>query len=480
MFQDRIVADRRPASQRYPGASREEARRMRIERDSLGEVEVPDDALWGAQTQRALQNFELGGLRMPRAFLRALGLVKRAAAEVNAELGALEPELARALATAAQEVADGLHDAHFPVDVYQTGSGTSTNMNANEVIARLASLRLGRDVHANDHANRSQSSNDVIPTAIHVAAVLELETALLPALGALRAEIEAKAATLAGVVKTGRTHLMDALPLRMDQELGAWAQQLAWDRQRLEAVLPRLLELAQGGTAIGSGANAPRGFAARFAARLGELSGRPFRASPNPFASIASQDSALELSGALRVTAVTLLKIANDLRWMNSGPIAGLAEIELPALQPGSSIMPGKVNPVIPEAVAQACTRVLGNDAALAIAGQAASFQLHTMLPLVAFALLESIALLARSSRALGEKAIRGMRVDAARLARDLGRNPMLATALAPRIGYESAARIARRAATEGRSVREIALEATDLSADELDRLLDPRALTGS
>jgi len=452
---------------------------MRIERDSLGEIEVPDAALWGAQTQRALQNFDLGGLRMPRAFLRALGLVKRAAAEVNAELGALEPGIADALAQAAQEVADGQHDAHFPVDVFQTGSGTSTNMNANEVIARLASQRLARELHPNDHANRSQSSNDVIPTAIHVAALLELEGALLPALDALRAEIDARAASLAGVVKTGRTHLMDALPLRMDQELGAWAQQLAWDRQRIEAVTPRLFELAQGGTAIGSGANAPRGFAMRFASRMEQLTGRPFRASPNPFASIASQDTAVELSGALRVAALTLLKIANDLRWMNSGPIAGLAEIELPALQPGSSIMPGKVNPVIPEAVAQACTRVLGNDAAIAIAGQGASFQLHTMLPLIAFCLLESIALLARSSRALGERAIRGMRVDAERLARDLARNPMLATALAPRIGYENAARIARRAAAEGRSVRELAAESTELGAEELDRLLDPRALAG-
>jgi fumarate hydratase class II len=479
VFQGRIVTDRPAADNATLAPSREVTRRMRIERDSLGAVEVPDDALWGAQTQRAIGNFDIGGQRMPRAFLRALGLVKRAAAEVNAELGTLDLELARALAAAAQEVADGEHDAHFPVDVFQTGSGTSTNMNANEVIARLASDRLGRELHPNDHANRSQSSNDVIPTAIHVAAVLELGTALFPALGALRGEIEARAAALSGVVKTGRTHLMDALPLRMDQELGAWAQQLAWDRQRIEAVLPRLLELAQGGTAIGSGANAPAGFAARFAAQMARITGQPFVPSPNAFASIASQDGAVELSGALRVLAISLLKIANDLRWMNSGPIAGLAEIELPALQPGSSIMPGKVNPVIPEAVAQACVKVMGNDAAIAIAGQSASFQLHTMLPLVAFLLLESIALLAGACRALGERAIRGMRADAARLARDLVRNPMLATALAPRIGYEQAAVIARRAAAEGRSVREIAAEATDLSADELDRLLDPRGLTG-
>jgi fumarate hydratase class II len=451
----------------------------RSERDALGPVEVPADALYGAATQRAVQNFRISGLRMPRAFLRALGLVKRVAAEVNGELGALPGDLSQALAAAAQEVSDGLHDAHFPVDVFQTGSGTSTNMNANEVIARLASLRLSRDVHPNDHANRSQSSNDVIPTAIHVAAVLELHGALLPALAALEAEIRARAAGLGAVVKTGRTHLMDALPLRMDQELGAWAQQLRWDRDRIESCMPRLLELAQGGTAIGTGLNAPAEFGPRFAARIAERTGLAFRASPDRFASIACQDSAVELSGALRVTAVTLLKIANDLRWMNSGPHAGLAEIELPALQPGSSIMPGKVNPVIPEAVAQACVQVMGNDAAIAIAGQSASFQLHTMLPLVAHALLQNIALLASSSRALAELAIRGLRVDAARLARDLERNPMLATALAPRIGYERAAEIARRAASEKRSVRELAAELTDLPPDELDRLLDPGRLTG-
>ena len=452
---------------------------MRIEHDSLGPVEVPDDALWGAQTQRAVHNFQLGGVRLPRAFLRALGLIKRVAAEVNAELGALPQDAAQALAAAAQEVADGRHDAHFPVDVFQTGSGTSTNMNANEVIARLASRRLGRELHPNDHANRSQSSNDSIPSAIHVAAVLELQADLLPALDSLRSELDARAAQLDGVVKTGRTHLMDALPLRLGREIGAWSQQVRWDRERLEACLPRLLELAQGGTAIGSGANAPAGFAARFAARLAELTGFAFRPSPSAYASIASQDAAVELSGALRTTAVSLLKIANDLRWMNSGPHAGLGEIELPALQPGSSIMPGKVNPVIPEAVAMACVQVMGNDAALAIAGQSASFQLHTMLPLVAHLLLSSIALLARSARALGERAIRGMRVDAARLARELARNPMLATALAPRIGYERAAEIAKRAAAQGRPVREVAAELTDLPAAELDCLLDPRALAG-
>jgi fumarate hydratase class II len=452
----------------------------RSERDSLGPVEVPAEALYGAQTQRAVQNFRISGLRMPRAFLRALGLTKRVAAEVNAELRVLPADVAAALATAAQEVADGLHDAHFPVDVFQTGSGTSTNMNANEVIARLAAQRLGREVHPNDHANRSQSSNDVIPTSIHVAAALELRDSLTPALDGLERELRTRAADLAGVVKTGRTHLMDALPLRMDQEFGAWAQQIRWASERLDACLPWLYELAQGGTAIGSGANAPPGFAAKFAARLATQTGLPFRASPNPFASIASQDTSVELSGALRAAAVSILKIANDLRWMNSGPQAGLAEIELPALQAGSSIMPGKVNPVIPEAVAQACVRVLGNDAAIAIAGQSASFQLHTMLPLIAHTLLDSISLLAGSARALAELAIRDLRVDAARLARDLAKSPMLATALAPRIGYERAAEIARRAAAEDRSVRELAAELTDLSAGELDRLLDPRALAGS
>ncbi len=452
----------------------------RIERDVFGPIELPADALYGAQTQRALQNFQLSELRLPRAFLRALGLVKSVAAEVNGALGALPADLARALAAAAQEVADGRHDAQFPLDVFQTGSGTSTNMNANEVIARLAAVRLGRDVHPNDDANRSQSSNDVIPTAIHVAAVLEVHAALLPSLDSLHAELAARAAELDGVVKTGRTHLMDALPIRMGQEIGAWAQQIAWDRERVRACLPRLLELAQGGTAVGTGVNAPPEFAARFAARLGEVTGQAFRPSPNAFASLACQDSAVELSGVLRVIAVSLLKIANDLRWMNSGPGAGLAEIELPALQPGSSIMPGKVNPVIPEAVAQACVQVMGNDAALGIAGQSASFQLHTMLPLVAHLLLQSIALLANSARALGERAIRGMRVDAARLAEGLARNPMLATALAPRIGYERAAEIAKRAAAERRSVRELAAEMTELPAEELERLLDLRRLTGA
>jgi fumarate hydratase class II len=452
----------------------------RTERDGFGPIEVPADALWGAHTQRALGNFRISELRLPRAFLRALGLVKRVAAEVNGALGALPADLAQALAGAAQEVADGAHDAHFPLDVFQTGSGTSTNMNANEVIARLASRRLGRDVHPNDHANRSQSSNDVIPTAIHVAAVLELHSALLPALDSLHADLAARAAELDPVVKTGRTHLMDALPLRMGQEIGAWAQQVRWDRERIGTCLPRLLELAQGGTAVGTGANAPADFAARFAARMAELTGQPFRPSPNRFASLACQDTSVELSGALRVVAVSLLKISNDLRWMNSGPNAGLAEIELPALQPGSSIMPGKVNPVIPEAVAQACVQVMGNDAALGIAGQSASFQLHTMLPLVSHLLLQSIALLANAARSLGERAIRGMRVDAQRLARNLARNPMLATALAPRIGYDRAAEIAKRAAAEDRPVRDVAAEMTDLTAEDLDGLLDPRAMTGA
>jgi fumarate hydratase class II len=451
----------------------------RIERDFLGEVEVPADALYGAHTQRALANFQISDLRFPRAFLRALGLVKQVAAEVNGALGALPKEIAGALAAAAREVADGRHDAQFALDVFQTGSGTSTNMNANEVIARLAALRLGREVHPNDHANRSQSSNDVIPTAIHVAAVLELRESLLPALAGLEFESDLRARELGSVVKTGRTHLMDALPMRVGQELGAWSQQLRWNRDRVEACLPRLLELAQGATAIGTGQNAPRDFALRFAERIAELTGQPFRPTPNRFASLACQDTAVELSGVLRVVAVSLLKIANDLRWMNSGPAAGLAEIELPELQAGSSIMPGKVNPVIPEAVAQACVQVMGNDAALAIAGQTASFQLHTMLPLVAHLTLQNISLLARSAQTLGSRAIRGMRVAADHLAAVAARNAMLATALAPAIGYERAAAIARRALAERRSVREVAGEESDLPAEQLDRLLDPRAMTG-
>jgi fumarate hydratase class II len=450
----------------------------RIEHDSLGEVAVPADALFGAQTQRAVLNFPLSGQRMPARFLRALGLVKQVAAEVNGELGELDAARAAAIAAAAGEIAAGRHLEHFPVDVFQTGSGTSTNMNANEVIATLASRALGAPVHPNDHVNRGQSSNDTIPTALHVFAALAVRDALLPALAGLHETIAARARELDGVVKTGRTHLVDALPIRLGQELGAWAHHVVLARERIEAALPRLLELAQGATGVGTGANAHRDFRARFAARLAERTGLAFRPSRNPFASLAVPDAALELHGALRGLAAALLKVTGDVRWMASGPRAGLAEIALPALQPGSSLMPGKVNPVVPEAVAMACIQVLGLDAALGIAAGSGSFQLHMAWPLFASNLDQSLTLLANGARLLAERALRGFTVDAARLAAQAERNPILATGLAPLLGYERAAAIAQRAYAEQRPVREVAAEMSDLDAATLDRLLDPRRLT--
>ncbi len=446
----------------------------RVEQDSMGEVRVPEGALYGAQTQRAVDNFPLSGLRMPRAFIRALGLIKACAAEANTGLEQLDPAIGAAIGAAAQQVARGEHDSHFPVDVFQTGSGTSTNMNANEVIARLAAQQLGAGVHPNDQVNRGQSSNDVIPTAIHVAARLECHEQLLPALAQLIAAIDARAVELDNVVKTGRTHLMDAMPVTLGQELGGWSAQLGAANARLVAVLPRLEQLAQGGTAVGTGVNAHPNFAVQFAAALRAATGLPFQPAQNFFAALSSQDTAVELSGQLRGLAVTLMKIANDLRWMNSGPLHGLAEIRLPALQPGSSIMPGKVNPVVPEAVAMICAQVLGNDASIAIAGQSGNFQLNTMLPVIAYNLLQSIELLANASRLLASHAIAGLQVNEAHLQAALARNPVLATALNEALGYDRSAAIAKRAASENRPVREIAAEMTDLSAEELDRLLDP------
>lgn len=454
------------------------SRADRIEHDSLGEVAVPADALFGAQTQRAVQNFPLSGQPLPPRFLRALGLVKQVAAEVNGELGELDAARAGAIAAAAGEIAAGRHLEHFPVDAFQTGSGTSTNMNANEVIATLAGRALGAAVHPNDHVNRGQSSNDTIPTALHLFAVLAVRDALLPALAELHDTIAARARELEGVVKTGRTHLVDALPIRFGQELGAWAHHVALARERIEAALPRLLELAQGGTGVGTGANTHREFAARFAAKLAERTGLAFRPSRSFFASLAVPDAALELHGALRGLAAALLKVTGDVRWMASGPRAGLAEIALPALQPGSSLMPGKVNPVVPEAVAMACIQVLGLDAALGFAAGSGSFQLHLAWPLFAWNLDQSLTLLANGARLLAERALRGFTVDAARLAAQAERNPILATGLAPLLGYERAAAIAQRAYAEGRPLREVAAEMSDLDAATLARLLDPRRLT--
>jgi fumarate hydratase class II len=445
----------------------------------MGELRVPAQALWGAQTQRAVQNFPLSGLRMPRGFIRALGLVKWAAAGANVELGELDKVRGFAIQKAALEVAEGRHDAHFPVDVFQTGSGTSSNMNANEVIAHLATqFAGGTQVHPNDHVNRCQSSNDVIPTTIHLAAALAVTEQLLPALKELSDTIARKAGDVGEIVKTGRTHLMDAMPLTLGQELGAWRAQVEDGVARLQACRPRLHALALGGTAIGSGINAPEGFAVRAASLLSLQTGLDLHPNRNLFAAIAAQDSTVELSGQLRTLAVTLMKIANDLRWMNSGPLAGLGEIALPALQPGSSIMPGKVNPVVPEAVTMIAAQVMGNDATIAIAGQSGTFQLNVMLPVIAHNLLQSIELLANASRTLARSAIAGFAVNTRQIAGALDRNPMLVTALAPVIGYDQAAAIAKRALAEGRPIREVAAEMTDLDERRLSELLDPAALT--
>ena len=450
----------------------------RSERDSMGELKVPAQALWGAQTQRAVQNFPISGRPMPRAFIRAVALIKSAAATANAGLDLLEADVAAAIVDAAGEVADGRHDAHFPVDVFQTGSGTSTNMNANEVIARLASTRLGRAVHPNDHVNMGQSSNDVIPTAIHVSAALMVRFELAPALEHLAQTIRRKESQVGETVKTGRTHLMDAMPVTFAQELSGWRTQVENGRARILAGEPRLLALAQGGTAVGTGINAHAEFGARFCAGIARLTGVPFVPSRNFFESMSAQDAAVELSGQLKVVAVSLMKIANDLRWMNSGPLAGLGEIALPALQPGSSIMPGKVNPVIPEATAMVAAQVIGSDATITIAGQSGNFQLNVMLPVIAWNLLESIRLLANVSRALADEAIAGFTINHARLTEALERNPILVTALNPVIGYEKGAAIAKKAYAEGRPIREMAAKMTDLPPAQLARLLDPKELT--
>ncbi len=449
----------------------------RLEQDSMGALEVPTEALWGAQTQRAVQNFPVSGLPLPAAFIQALAMIKGACAAVHRELGLLDEERALAIETAAAAIARGEHADQFPVDVFQSGSGTSSNMNVNEVIAGLARA-AGVEVHPNDHVNLGQSSNDVVPSAIHLSASLALHRELLPALAELADTITRRATEFNGLVKTGRTHLMDALPLRLDQELSAWAAQVRDAAARIESSLPRLRKLALGGTAVGTGLNAHPELGARVVARLASATGVPFTPMENRFAGLSSQDAAVEMSGQLRAAATTLLKICNDLRWMNSGPLAGLAEIQLPALQPGSSIMPGKVNPVIPEAVAMACAQVTGNDLAVTLAGQSGNFQLNVMLPLVAHNLLQSIQLLANGSRLLAHQAIAGFTLNEARLAAALDRNPMLVTALNARIGYAQGAAIARQAYAEGRPILDVALECTELDEEELRRLLDPRRLT--
>lgn len=450
----------------------------RTERDSMGELAVPAEALYGAQTQRAVQNFPVSGRTMPERFIRALLQVKCAAARANTALEEIPEDIGAAIVGAANALLeDDTLMAQFPVDIFQTGSGTSTNMNANEVLATLAGRRLGQHVDPNDHVNRGQSSNDVIPTTLHVSAVLALGEHLLPALQHLAATTRRKADRVRDCVKTGRTHLMDAMPVRLSQSLQAWADQVDACRERLQANLPELLRLAQGGTAVGTGVNAHPGFAAAFTATLSEMTGYSFRPAENPFVRMGSQDTAVALSGDLRLAAVALMKIANDLRWMNSGPLAGLGEIELEALQPGSSIMPGKVNPVIPEATAMVCAQVMGNDASVAIAGQSGNFELNVMLPLLADRLLDSIALLANASLLLADKCIATFRVREQNLRDPLARNPILVTALNPVIGYQRAAEIAKQAYAEGRPILEVATEQTDLSRSELEALLDPAQL---
>jgi fumarate hydratase class II len=450
----------------------------RIEKDSMGELQVPADALWGAQTQRAVNNFPVSGMTMPRAFIRALGLIKAAAANVNCELDLLDMDAADAIVGAAQRVAAGEVDEHFPIDVFQTGSGTSSNMNANEVIAHLVNQAGGVQVHPNDHVNMGQSSNDVIPTAIQVSACLVACEELLPALEHLRDTLDEKAAALEEVVKTGRTHLMDAMPVTFGQELGCWSAQIDSNRRRIRAALKRLRQLPQGGTAVGTGINAHPDFGPRMAAALRDATGFRFKSSKNYFEGISSQDAAVELSGQLKTLACSLMKIANDLRLMNSGPLAGIGDIELPALQPGSSIMPGKVNPVIPEAVCMVCAQVIGNDAAVTVGGQAGNFQLNVMLPMIAYNLLQSLELLANASRLLADSAIAGFTVRSDRINQALERNPILVTALNPVIGYEKGAATAKQAYKEGRPIREVALETTGLAEDELERLLEPLGLT--
>ena len=451
---------------------------FRIEHDTMGEVKVPAEALWRAQTQRAVENFPISGRGLERAQIRALGLLKSAAARVNERLGVLDADLAKAIAGAADEVAEGKHDEHFPIDVFQTGSGTSSNMNANEVIATLASKALGRDVHPNDHVNASQSSNDTFPTTIHVAATEAVVRDVIPALEHLATTIEGRAAEWADLVKSGRTHLMDAVPVTLGQEAGAWAAQVRYGVERLAGTLPRLGELPIGGTAVGSGLNAPDGFGAAVSAELASLTGLPLTEARDHFEAQASQDGVVEVSGQLRAVAVSLFKIANDVRWLGSGPRTGLGELALPDLQPGSSIMPGKVNPVIPEATMMVVAQVIGNDAAVAFAGSQGNFQLNVMLPVMARNVLESARLLSAVAKLLADKVFAGVVADADRMRELAESSPSIVTPLNRYLGYEEAASIAKQSLKERRTIREVVLErghVTDgkLTEAQLDEALD-------
>ncbi len=452
----------------------------RIEKDSMGVLQVPQDAAYGAQTQRAIENFPISGIRMPESFIQSLGLVKQACANANHELGGLDENRRQSISSICDDIIDGRLMQHFPLDVFQTGSATSTNMNANEVIARLATLQAQDVIHPNDHVNMSQSSNDVIPTTIHVSAAIECHRQLLPAISHLICVIQKKAESVESVITTGRTHLMDAMPISLGQELSGWAAQLQSALGHVEDTLPQIHQLAIGGTAVGTGINAEASFGKLVAQQLSTSTGLSFKVADNPFAALSSQDAAVALSGQLKTLATAMMKISNDLRWMNSGPLAGIGEIALPALQPGSSIMPGKVNPVIPEATAMVCAQVIGNDATITIAGQSGNFQLNVMLPLVAFNLLQSIQILSNSARLLADKAIAEFTVNHENINAALAKNPILVTALNSTIGYELGAKIAKTAYAEGRAVIDVAVDMTDLSRKELEQLLDPRKLIGS
>jgi len=456
--------------------------KYRIEKDSLGEVKVPQKALWGAQTQRALDNFTISGIKFAfpfgRSFIEALGVIKYSAAAANNKLKLLPANKTKAIKTAAKEVVSGLHDESFPLDVFQTGSGTSTNMNANEVIANLASKKSKLKVNANDDVNMSQSSNDVIPTAICISSLIDMYRLLLPNLDYLIKTIDKKMKEVKGHVKTGRTHLMDAMPIDFSQELSGWKAQLELNKKTIIAATNRMSELPQGGTAIGTGINSHKDFAKTFCSELNKLTKFKTKPTKNFYQGLSSVDNAVELSSALKNLSIILMKISNDLRWMNSGPLTGLGEIELEALQPGSSIMPGKVNPVIPEAVAMACADVIGNDVTVTVAGQSGNFQLNVMLPVVAYNLLKSINLLGNAMPLLADKAIKSFKVNTKNINESLSKNPILVTALNRIVGYSKAAAIAKKAYKENKPIVDVAHDETGISKTELNKLLDPSKLT--
>lgn len=457
----------------------------RIEHDTMGEVRVPKDALYRAQTQRAVENFPISGERLSPHHIAALGQIKRAAALANLELGVIDQPTSDAIVAAAQEVIDGRHDDQFPIDVFQTGSGTSSNMNANEVIATIASNASGLKIHPNDHVNASQSSNDVFPSSIHIAAYQAVDEVLLPGLRTLEASLAAKAEEFADVVKSGRTHLMDATPITLGQEFSGYASQLTHGIARVEATLPHLAELPLGGTAVGTGINTPKGFSARVIELIAENTGLPLREADNHFEAQAAQDSLVELSGALRTVAVSLVKVSNDLRWMSSGPRTGIGEIHLPDLQPGSSIMPGKVNPVLPEATVQVAAQVIGNDAAITFAGAQGNYDLLVMLPVMAANLLQSVNILGNVTRVLAERCVDGIVANVETCLRHAESSPSIVTPLNRIIGYENAAKIAKHSVKAGITVRQAAIdlgfvERGEISLEDLDRALDVRTMTGS